>query len=230
MHPSSRHYLRFCVGDSVLQFHALCFGLSTAPQVFTRVMASISSVMHRYGFRILCYLDDWLVLGSSFRDIMRARDFLLWLCREHGICANLAKSSLDPSQTLDYLGMRLQTHPLRVFPTPKRVQKLSSLLHEFVSCQQQPLSLASAPRSDVLSVDDRSGISSVDEVSSAAPQRLRSASSRFRLGVLGRVLLCRSSVVVRRAPSARRYTARPSTSRTRPLHRRLGYGLGCLSH
>ena len=38
-------------------------------------------------------------------------------------------------------GMRLQTHPLRVFPTPKRVQKLSSLLHEFVSCQQQPLSL-----------------------------------------------------------------------------------------
>ena len=37
--------------------------------------------------------------------------------------------------------MRLQTLPLRVFPTPKRVQKLSSLLHEFVSCQQQPLPL-----------------------------------------------------------------------------------------
>ena len=44
-----------------------------------------------------------------------------------------------PSQTLDYLGMRLQTRRLRVFPTPKRVRKLSSLLLDFVSCRQQPL-------------------------------------------------------------------------------------------
>ena len=38
VHPSSRCYLQFCVGNSVLQFRALCFGLSTAPQTFTRVM------------------------------------------------------------------------------------------------------------------------------------------------------------------------------------------------
>ena len=124
VHPSSRHYLRFCVWDSVLQFRALC--LSTAPQVFTRVMATISSVMHRYGFQMLRYLVDWLVLGSSFRDVVRASDFRFWLCRELGVCVNLAKSSLTPSQTLDYLGMRLQTLPLRVFPTHKRVQKLVS--------------------------------------------------------------------------------------------------------
>ena len=139
--PSSRHYLRFCMGDSVLHFCALCFGLSTTPQVFTRVMAPISSIMHRYGFRILRYLDDWLVLRSSFQEIVRARDFLLWLCRELGVHVNLSKSSLTSSQTLDSLGMRLRTLPLRVFPTPNRVQKLYSLLHEFVSCRQQPLLL-----------------------------------------------------------------------------------------
>ena len=116
VHPSSRHYLRFCVGDSVLQFLALCFGLSTAPQVFTRVMAPVSAIMHRYCYRILRYLDDWLILGSSFQKIVRARDFLLWLCQELGVRVNLAKSSLDPAQTLDYLGMRLQTLSLRVFP------------------------------------------------------------------------------------------------------------------
>ena len=79
VHPSSRHYLRFCVGTSVLQFRTLCYGLSSAPQVFTRVMASISVIMHRYGFRILRYLDDWFVLGFSSREVVRARDFLLWL-------------------------------------------------------------------------------------------------------------------------------------------------------
>ena len=76
-----------------------------------------------------------LVSGHS------AGEGLLWFCRELGVRVNLAKSSLDPSQTLDYLGMRLQTLPLRVFLILKRVQKLSSLLHEFVSCQQQPLTL-----------------------------------------------------------------------------------------
>ena len=136
VHPSSRRYLRFCVGDSVFQFRALCFGLSTAPQAFTRAMAPISSIMHHYGFRILRYLDDWLVLGSSFREIVRARDFLLWLCQEFGIRVNLSKSSLSLCQTIDYLGMRLQTCPLRVFPTPKRVLKLSSLVLDFVSCRQ----------------------------------------------------------------------------------------------
>ena len=127
------------MGDLVLQFRALCIGLSTAPQVFTRIMAPFSSIMHCSGIRILHYLDNWLVLGSSFRVIVRARDFLLWLCQELGVRVNLSRSSLTPSQTLDYLGMRLQTRPLRVFPTPKRVQQLSSLLLDFVSCRQQPL-------------------------------------------------------------------------------------------
>ena len=139
VHPSSRHYLRFCVGDTVLQFQALCFSLSTATQMFTRILAPIFSKIHHYGFRILRYLDYWLVLGSSFQEMMRARDFFLWLCQELGVRVNLGKSSLTPSQMLDYLGMRLQTRPLRVFPTPKRVLKLFSILLEFVFCREQQL-------------------------------------------------------------------------------------------
>ena len=58
VHPESRRYLRFCLGHQTFQFRVLCFDLSTAPQVFTHVMAPISSIMHRFGYRILCYLDD----------------------------------------------------------------------------------------------------------------------------------------------------------------------------
>ena len=70
VHPASRRYLRFCVGDTVYQFRALCFGLSWAPQVFTRVMALVSSIMHSHRFRLLRYLDDWLVLGSTFKELV----------------------------------------------------------------------------------------------------------------------------------------------------------------
>lgn len=39
IHPSSKRYLRFAFQDKVYRFRALCFGLSTAPQMFTRVLA-----------------------------------------------------------------------------------------------------------------------------------------------------------------------------------------------
>ena len=97
-------------------------------------MAPISSIMHRHGFRLLRYLDDWLVLGSTFQDLVRARNFLLWLCRHLGVIVNLLKSSLVQTQTLDYLGITLETFPLRV-------QKFSLLLQAFLSERLQPVSV-----------------------------------------------------------------------------------------
>ena len=128
-------------GDAVYQFRAQCFGLSSAPQVFTRVMAPVSSNMHHHGFCLLRYSDDWLVLGSTFQELVRARDFLLWLCHLLGIIVNPSKSSLVPTQTLDYLGMTLETSPLRVFPTLKRVQKFSLLLQDFLTDCLHPVSV-----------------------------------------------------------------------------------------
>ena len=65
IHGSSRKLLRFMSEGTVYQFKALCFGLSTAPQVFTRVFAAVSAWAHARGIRLLRYLDDWLVLSSS---------------------------------------------------------------------------------------------------------------------------------------------------------------------
>ena len=46
IHRSSRKLLRFTSEGMVYQFRALCFGLSTAPQVFTRVFAVVSAWAH----------------------------------------------------------------------------------------------------------------------------------------------------------------------------------------
>ena len=58
VHQSSRKLLRFLLGGTVYQFKALCFGLSTAPRVFTKVFAAISAWAHPQGIRFLRYLDD----------------------------------------------------------------------------------------------------------------------------------------------------------------------------
>ena len=164
VHPESRRYLRFCLGDQVYQFRVLCFGLSSAPQVFTHVMAPVSSIMHRFGFRILRYLDDWFVLGSSLQEIVRAMDFLLTLCSKLGIHVNLPKSSLTPSQLQDYLGMTLQSSPLRAFPTQARVQKVLCLVDKFSSSRAASQSLAILPGCNVIPFHPHSGLQAPDAV------------------------------------------------------------------
>ena len=101
----------------VYQFRALCFGLSTAPQVFTRVFAAMSAWAHSHGIRLLRYLDDWLVLTSSEREAKQSVQSLLSLCHTLGIVINEKKSDLVPSQTAKYLGMTIGTEAGKVFPS-----------------------------------------------------------------------------------------------------------------
>ena len=133
VHHDSRRYLRFVVEGRTYQFRVLCFGLTTAPQVFTRIMAPVSAILHKYGVRMLRYLDDWLILASSELACLQSRDRLLTICTELGIQVNLTKSSLVPTQSLVYLGMEIRSLPFIARPTPVRVSNLLRLIEEFLS-------------------------------------------------------------------------------------------------
>ena len=137
IHPASRRYLRFTAGGKTRQFRVLCFGLSTAPQVFTRVMAPVSGFLHQPGIRMLWYLDDWLILASSQEEACWARDKVLSLCQELGIIVNPEKSTLTPSQTIVYLGIRMDSQTFRASATPSRIEKFFSIAEEFLSSKVQ---------------------------------------------------------------------------------------------
>ena len=141
IHPSSRKLLRFMLEGTVYQFRALCFGLSTAPQVFTRVFAAVSAWAHSHGIRFLRYLDDWLVLSSSEREAKQAVQSLLSLCRTLGIVINEKKLDLVPSQTAKYLGMTIDTEAGKVFPPLARVEKFLTVVESFCTMDAPPAQL-----------------------------------------------------------------------------------------
>ena len=141
VHHDSRRYLRFVVAGKSYQFRVLCFGLTTAPQVFTRIMAPVSAILHKDGVRMLRYLDDWLILASTELACLQSRDKLLSLCTELGIQVNLMKSSLVPTQSLVCLGMEIQSLPFIARPTPVWVSNLLRLIEEFLSTPSPPASL-----------------------------------------------------------------------------------------
>ena len=141
IHGSSRKLLRFMSEGTVYQFKALCFGLSTAPQVFTRVFAAVSAWARARGIRLLRYLDDWLVLSSSEKKAKESIRELLSLCRTLGIVINEKKSDLVPSQSAKYLGMTIDTGASKVFQSLARVEKFLTVAERFCTMQSPPAQL-----------------------------------------------------------------------------------------
>ena len=133
VHPESRLFLRFVSKGHVLQFKALCFGLSTAPQVFSRVMAPVSAILHATGIRMRRYLDDWLVQYSSRGSLLRDLQTVLGLCHELGVGINREKSHLVPFQVVQYLGVVINTQSFVASPSPDRISRLLSTAEEFRS-------------------------------------------------------------------------------------------------
>ena len=84
----SGKYLRFVAFSEPYQFRALCLGLSTAPQVFTRVMTPISSILFSFGIRMHRYLVDWFIQASSREAVLQVLSTVFSLCQELRVVVN----------------------------------------------------------------------------------------------------------------------------------------------
>ena len=140
VHQSLRKLLRFLSrggwGGTVYQFKA---GLSTAPQVFSRVFAAVSAWAHSHGIRLLRYLDDWLILASSETEAKKNVQDLLSICHSLGIVINEDKSNLVPSQTANYLGMTIDTGTAKIFLSLVQVEKFLLVAETFCIMSAPPL-------------------------------------------------------------------------------------------
>lgn len=108
MHPASRKYLRFSVEGRAMEFRALPFGLNTAPRVFTRIAHAVAGHLHKEGISVVPYLDDWLVHHPSREVLLQQREVLLQTLSHLGLLVNVRKSHLEPSQDLEFLGVRFR--------------------------------------------------------------------------------------------------------------------------
>ena len=100
IHLSARRYLRFCLRGKVYQFKALCFGLATAPQVFTKVFEKVSEWAHTRGIRLLRYLDDWLITAENKETCLSQLKSLLAFLNTLGVVVNEKKSEFSPTQSI----------------------------------------------------------------------------------------------------------------------------------
>ena len=101
--PKHRQFLRFCILGHCYQWKALCFGPTSAPRVYTKVLSVVMGHLHSLNIRILAYLDDLLILNQSKEKLKQYRETCINLLVSLGFIINVEKSALTPSQTIVYL-------------------------------------------------------------------------------------------------------------------------------
>ena len=138
IHPSSRKYLRICMGDRVFQFRALPFGISSAPWIFTKIFKEIAVILRRKGIQHHQYLDDWLNLAWSKLQLEQERRVTLQLCVQLGCLINQEKSELTPTQDFVFIGVHFDLLSGRVKPAPDKAERLATRLAVFQREQSLP--------------------------------------------------------------------------------------------
>lgn len=123
--------MRFYVGGRHVQFQALPFDLSTAPQTFIKVLVTVVVEFRNMGMSVFHYLDDILIMAESARAVGQSHDIMIEGLQRFGWLLNLEKSHLIPSQNMVYLGAEFDTQSGVVRLSWDRIARLRDKIRRF---------------------------------------------------------------------------------------------------
>ncbi|KAG8583453.1 hypothetical protein GDO81_008420 [Engystomops pustulosus] len=135
-------YLRFTVrspGGKILhfQFKALPFGISSAPRIFTKIMAEVVAYLRLKGIIIVPYLDDLLLVAKTKLELKTHLQIVIGLLQDLGWVINKKKSDLKPETVKKFLGVKLDSVKQSSFLPLEKIQKIKeniSLFQRKESC------------------------------------------------------------------------------------------------
>jgi hypothetical protein len=134
-----RKFLRFTIGNSTYQYKVLPFGLSSAPRIFTKIMRVVMQQIHKLGIVASDYLDDLLIISQSEAKAERNTRTVLKLLTSLGFEINRKKSSLIPSNQVEYLGFLIDSRKMRLFIPSKKITRLASVIRNFTKAKRVSL-------------------------------------------------------------------------------------------
>ena len=127
VHPNSQKFLRFIWQGQAYQFLALPFGLNKAPRIFTKLLKPVVAFLRTRNIRILIYLDDILLIGSSVKILRDHTTLVIDLLQNLGFIINFEKSVLTPSPVLEFLGFLINSNTMRFYLPQAKVTKVLTL-------------------------------------------------------------------------------------------------------
>ena len=94
VHEDSQPYLAFIFDQVTYAFKTMPFRLNMASARFTKVFKPVLADLRAQSIRALIWLDDILVISSSYSSCIRDRDIVMDLLVNLGFRLNMEKSVL----------------------------------------------------------------------------------------------------------------------------------------
>ena len=113
-----------------VQDNYLSFGTRVAPYIFNAITDAVARYVTAHGYFCINYLDDFLVMGSSYKNCRAAQLFLHKTLRALGFYISYNKVR-SPSQVQLYLGVELDSLEMQLRLPEEKLDKLKIELQFF---------------------------------------------------------------------------------------------------
>lgn len=135
-----RTYLGFSWRDQHYVYKVLPFGLSVSPWIFTKLLKPAIRLLRSRGVKICAYVDDILVVAESKELCQRHTCMLRNLLDKLGWLVRPDKSSPEPTQSIEFLGFKLDSvnHAIRL-PRERRRSTSHELFRFVKTASSQPV-------------------------------------------------------------------------------------------
>jgi hypothetical protein len=96
----------------MLPIHVPPFRLVFSTQDFTKLLKPAIAILRSRGIRIVIYLDDMLLMNTSKEGLEKDVSDVLNMFQSLGFLVNFKKSELQPTKSIEYLGLLLDSSSL----------------------------------------------------------------------------------------------------------------------
>lgn len=127
IHENFKKFLRFTWKENLYEFQVLCFGLASAPRVFTKVLKPVYAFFRKIGIKCIYYIDDSLTMNKDFNVCLNNSNLMTKKLDDLGFQVNLKKSVLIPTKRIIFFGLIIDTSVFRIFLTDEKIDKIISL-------------------------------------------------------------------------------------------------------
>jgi hypothetical protein len=133
IHKDYWKYFCFKVGSIIFYFKVLCFGLSQACYVFTKVMQEPAIELRKRGIPLSDYIDDTFTSARTRNRCLRQSSISALFFGSLGAFFGIPKCNLWPKQVLSWLGFIIDSQRQQFKVSDSKIQKLKQALEEMIN-------------------------------------------------------------------------------------------------
>ncbi|KAN0033464.1 hypothetical protein ACTA71_002891 [Dictyostelium dimigraforme] len=134
--PQFRDLFRFVWKGVHYRWKTMPFGLSTATRIFTMLLRPVLRMLRDTNVSVIAYLDDLLIVAPTkeecLTNLKKTMDLLLKL----GFKLNLEKSILEPTQSITFLGLEIDSLSMKLLVPKEKKKSVIKEIRNFLKIDQ----------------------------------------------------------------------------------------------